>query len=144
MYNNPNDNIKKNVENNFLHIKNNFNIENISKTNNLDCINENNLCIICWSLDANTILCMSCKFKYCDDCTKKVNKQCCICHRNNKNKHIYFHDDEFEINSPHFYTTFLGIISSTIIFLTSCIGIAHLFRIFMEYTHYLIIKYLLN
>ena len=134
MYNNHNDNIK-----------NNFNIANISKTNNLDCIDENNLCIICWSLDANTILCMSCKFKYCEDCTKKVNKQCCICHRNNKNKYIYFNDDEFEINySPHFYTTFLGIISSTIIFLTSCIGIVYLFRIFIKYIYYLFIKYLVN
>lgn len=112
-------------------------IENITKNDNhnFDIISSKNLCIICWEIDGKIILCLNCKYKYCDNCVKKINGKCCICFRNkNKNNHLYnnFYLDDFEINyTSHFYTYFLSIISFIIMFICSCIGIFLLFKILL-------------
>lgn len=123
-----------------------FNQNNINN-NNKTHVDENNLCIVCWSENGIVILCINCKFRYCNDCVKKVNGKCCICYRNDKKKYIYFNDDDFEINySPHFYTTCMGIIFSIIIFISSCFCFSFLFiiiiKIFVDFFNFVSIKYL--
>ena len=129
------DNTEKNIQINFLHIKNNFNITNKSETNELDYIDYTDLCIICWSANGKTILCINWNFKYCDDCVKKIDNKCCICYRNS-NKYNYINnyddddgdDDEYTIYYiPYFHTTLLEIIYSIIMFLTAFIGIMYIF-----------------
>jgi hypothetical protein len=131
--NNTHEIIKTNLETDFLEIKNNLNIDDkleidqINQINQIDYINENNLCIICWFQDGKTILCASCKYKYCDDCVKKISNKCCICYRI-KDKYVYFDNEEFEINyCPHFYTGLLGVLSGSIFFLILSSGMVYIF-----------------
>ena len=78
---------------------------------NFDILSNDYLCIICWEIDGNIILCLNCKFKYCDNCVKKVDSKCCICFRNknyHNNLHNYdnFYSDDFEISHNAYFFTY--------------------------------------
>ena len=105
------------------------NIKKKSETNEFNYIDNNDLCIICWSMDGKTILCINCKCKYCDDCVKKIDYKCCICYRNsNKYDYLNDYDNEFTIfYIPNFNTTLLEIIYSIIMFLIIFIGLLFIF-----------------
>ena len=125
-------------------------IEKLTNNNNhdFDILYTENICIICWEINAKIILCLNCKFKYCDSCVKKIDRKCCICFRNKENKYIdnydIFYSDNFQITyNPHFNTYFLTIISSLIIFICSCIGIIFLFKILFNSFFDFINQYLL-
>lgn len=98
----------------------NFNYIYKNKNNS---INDDNLCIVCWNTNSIIVLCTNCKFKYCNDCVKKVNGKCCICNRNKK-KYNYFYDDDLIIDYvPNFYKILLGILFSFIIYVSCFFGI---------------------
>lgn len=109
-------------------LQNNYNLD-------FDFFPEENLCIVCWEIDGKIILCLNCKFKYCDNCVKKVNGKCCICFRNKiKNNYLHnydnFYSDDFEIAySPNFYTACFSVISRFITLIFSCIGVIFIFKI---------------
>lgn len=111
---------------------NNFNNFNNDISNNS---NNENLCIICWEFNGKIILCLNCKFKYCDNCVKKIDGKCCICFRKKKNNNFpqyygNFYSDDFEITyNPNFYTSCLSVISCLIIFTCSCVSVIFLFVI---------------
>jgi hypothetical protein len=114
-------------------------IKNTNKydNHNFDTISSENLCIICWEFNGNIILCLKCKYKYCDNCVKKINGKCCICFRNtNKNNYLYnnnFYSDDFEINyAPYLYTSFFSIISFIITFTCGCIVFFFIFKILLN------------
>lgn len=127
----------KNNQNDYL---NNTNFI-IKTTNNKNILNEENfldnedLCIICWSEIGNTLLCVNCKYKYCETCVIKVNSNCTICNRY-KNKdinsfyleYLFNENQDFEIiYELHFYTLFFSYIISSIIFFFTCIGLLFFF-----------------
>ena len=139
--NNLIDSTEININDNFEFIKKNFSITDKSKIiNELDNNNDNNKCIICWCHNGNTILCLNCKFKYCDECVKKVNSKCCICYRNNK-KYFDVADDEFGIYyNSNFNTTIFTIITGSTIIMAVYIGTAFIFITMSQ----MIIKYLMS
>lgn len=63
--------------------------------------NTNNIkeCIICYNPDPKQILCINCKYLYCDDCAKKIEYSCSICKRNNDRNNEDFNDDRLFIRT---------------------------------------------
>ena len=49
---------------------------------------EDDFCLVCFEQNSVIVLCINCKYKYCNDCAKKLNNKCSICLRNKNIKNI--------------------------------------------------------
>lgn len=104
-------------------------IKTIEKISNKKIINEdqNDMCLICWTLNCNIILCSKCKYVYCKECATKINNSCCICVRPNKISYNYFYydlendyvlfDDDHESDNHNFFKITINLILYTVVFL---------------------------
>lgn len=84
---------------------------------------DNQLCICCLDLEGNIRLCLKCKYRYCLNCSKKLDNKCCICFRLVKEK--YYYNDEHPVIYvfPYNYITLLtGWIMSIILFILGILG----------------------
>lgn len=81
-------------------------------------------CLVCWLNKGEIILCSKCKYKYCDECAKKLNNTCSICIRiknQNQDDNEYLYLNEYDngiIYNPeqiHFMTVTASVVISIII-----------------------------
>ena len=66
---------------NIIQIKNTKQNKQNFKEPNLKEEQNEKLCIICMEENGINVLCKKCKYKYCSDCSNKINNNCSICVR---------------------------------------------------------------